>query len=157
MRVPGVHDVTSGMWTSSLSVRDVTSGMWADVGIWHALWYAALSWHMDTMWVMGLVFNSVRLSVCRCVTQAKRRHDSAGAARVFTWNLERTIHTQESNNWHETLWRDFWSYYSGGSRIRHMGRKLRGGGTNLLFGKIVAENCIKMKKMVSGVRDPPLN
>ena len=120
--------------------------MWADVGIWHALWYAALSWHMDTMWVMGLVFSSVRLSVCRYVTQAKRRHDSAGATRVFTWNLERTIHTQESNNWHETLWRDFLSYYSGGSRIYHMGRKRRGGGTNLLFGKIFAENCIKMKK-----------
>ena len=44
--------------------------------------------------MMGLVFSSVRLSVCRCVTQAKRRHDSAGAARVFTWNLESTIHTQ---------------------------------------------------------------
>ena len=36
------RDVTSG-------IRDVTSGVRADVGIWHALWYAALSWHMDTL------------------------------------------------------------------------------------------------------------
>ena len=81
----GAHDVTSGTWADtlgvgdvtsgmSLGVRDVTSGMWADVGIWHALWCATLSWHMDT--VSDGFGVHLCLSVCLSVAAWRRQKDA---------------------------------------------------------------------------------